>query len=77
MNFSNKLKLCAPKPAERKALNRCTLCKMCSAKLNFGNFKLEKNAMIGWGKGTDWDKAYEFFAKGNEWTYKELLKNYK
>ncbi|WP_148041473.1 hypothetical protein [Kaistella daneshvariae] len=35
------------------------------------------SSMIGWGKGTDWDKAYEFFAKGNEWTYKELLKNYK
>ncbi len=33
--------------------------------------------MIGWGVGDDWDKAYNFFAKGNEWTYQELLKNYK
>jgi hypothetical protein len=33
--------------------------------------------MIGWGTGTDWDKANDFFVKGNEWTYKELLNNYK
>jgi hypothetical protein len=32
------------------------------------------SSMIGWGKGEDWDKTYEFFAKGNEWTYQELLK---
>ena len=32
------------------------------------------SSMIGWGKGSEWDKTYEFFAKGNEWTYKELLK---
>ena len=30
--------------------------------------------MVGWGQGNDWDKAYTFFEKGNEWTYKELLK---
>jgi uncharacterized protein YndB with AHSA1/START domain len=35
------------------------------------------SSMIGWGTGSDWDKAYNFFVKGNEWTYKELLKNYK
>ena len=35
------------------------------------------SSMIGWGTGTDWDKAYDFFVKGNEWTYKELLNNYK
>lgn len=35
------------------------------------------SSMIGWGKGIDWDKTYDFFVKGNEWTYKELLKNYK
>ena len=35
------------------------------------------SSMIGWGTGNDWDKAYDFFAKGNEWTYKELIKNYK
>ncbi|MFI5163233.1 MAG: SRPBCC domain-containing protein [Sphingobacteriales bacterium] len=33
--------------------------------------------MMGWGKGPTWDKTYNFFAKGNEWTYNELLKNYK
>lgn len=32
------------------------------------------SSMIGWGKGADWDKAYEFFARGNEWTFKELKK---
>ena len=34
------------------------------------------SSMIGWGTGPDWDKAYDFFEKGNEWTYRELLKNY-
>jgi len=33
--------------------------------------------MMGWGKGANWDKVYDFFVKGNEWTYNELLKNYK
>ena len=35
------------------------------------------SSMIGWGTGNDWDKTYDFFTKGNEWTYKELIKNYK
>lgn len=35
------------------------------------------SSMIGWGTGADWDKTYAFFVKGNEWTYRELLKNYK
>lgn len=35
------------------------------------------SSMIGWGTGPDWDKAYAFFEKGNEWTYQELIKNYK
>jgi uncharacterized protein YndB with AHSA1/START domain len=35
------------------------------------------SSMIGWGAGSEWDKTYNFFEKGNEWTYKELLKNYK
>lgn len=34
------------------------------------------SSMIGWGSGPDWDKVYDFFAKGNEWTYKELLKQF-
>ncbi|MDB5200984.1 MAG: hypothetical protein JWQ27_393 [Ferruginibacter sp.] len=32
------------------------------------------SSMIGWGQGKDWEKTYNFFLKGNEWTYKELLK---
>ncbi len=32
------------------------------------------SSMIGWGKGEDWDKAYDFFVKGNKWTYEELIK---
>jgi uncharacterized protein YndB with AHSA1/START domain len=35
------------------------------------------SSMTGWKTGADWDKAYEFFVKGNEWTYRELLKKYK
>ena len=35
------------------------------------------SSMTGWGTGTDWDKTYDFFVRGNEWTYQELLKNYK
>jgi uncharacterized protein YndB with AHSA1/START domain len=31
------------------------------------------SSMIGWGTGTDWDKTYDFFVKGNEWTYQEPL----
>ena len=30
--------------------------------------------MVGWGQGTEWDKAVAFLAKGNEWSYKELAK---
>lgn len=32
--------------------------------------------MIGWGKGCHWDKVYRFFERGNEWTFKEILKVY-
>ncbi len=32
------------------------------------------SSMIGWGTGPDWDKTYNFFVKGNEWTYQELMK---
>ena len=32
------------------------------------------STMVGWGKGSYWDKTYSFFEKGNEWTYKEFLK---
>jgi len=34
------------------------------------------SSMTGWGNGSDWDKVYSFFEKGNSWTYNELLKNF-
>jgi hypothetical protein len=30
--------------------------------------------MVGFGQGSHWDKTYDFFLKGNERTYKEILK---
>ena len=35
------------------------------------------SSMIGWGKGPAWDKTYDFFVKGNTWTYEELRKLFK
>lgn len=32
------------------------------------------SSMIGWGTGPDWDKTYDFFAKGNKWSYEQLAK---
>ena len=32
------------------------------------------SSMVGWGTGKDWDHTYEFFARGNEWTYRQLAK---
>jgi uncharacterized protein YndB with AHSA1/START domain len=32
------------------------------------------SSMVGWGSGEEWDKAFEFFARGNEWTYENLVK---
>ncbi len=32
------------------------------------------SSMVGWGQGEEWNKAYAFFEKGNDWTYKEILK---
>jgi hypothetical protein len=32
------------------------------------------SSMIGWGKGPEWERAYDFFVKGNEWTYNQLIK---
>jgi hypothetical protein len=32
------------------------------------------SSMVGWGQGKNWDSAYAFFEKGNEWTYKQVLK---
>jgi uncharacterized protein YndB with AHSA1/START domain len=32
------------------------------------------SSMVGWGSGEEWDKAFEFFARGNEWTYRNLAK---
>jgi hypothetical protein len=32
------------------------------------------SSMVGWGQGSSWDKTYAFFEKGNDWTYKEIMK---
>ncbi len=32
------------------------------------------SSMVGWGTGKDWDQTYDFFARGNEWTYRQLAK---
>jgi uncharacterized protein YndB with AHSA1/START domain len=32
------------------------------------------SSMVGWGNGKDWDQTYDFFARGNEWTYRQLAK---
>jgi uncharacterized protein YndB with AHSA1/START domain len=32
------------------------------------------STMVGWGQGSHWDTVYNFFEKGNDWTYRELLK---
>ena len=32
------------------------------------------SSMLGWGAGKDWDQTYDFFARGNEWTYGQLAK---
>jgi hypothetical protein len=40
---------------------------------NLGNGRTKiVSSMVGWGVGKDWNKAYEFVARGNEWTYREL-----
>jgi|JI6StandDraft_1071083.scaffolds.fasta_scaffold00651_17 uncharacterized protein YndB with AHSA1/START domain len=42
--------------------------------IDLGNGKTKiVSTMVGWGKGSHWDKAYTFFERGNEWTYKEFL----
>ena len=33
-------------------------------------------SMTGWGQGEEWVKTYEFFVKGNLWTYEQLIKLY-
>ena len=35
------------------------------------------STMVGWGQGKEWDEAYTFFEKGNEWTFQKLLKSLK
>jgi hypothetical protein len=35
------------------------------------------SSMIGWGSGEEWSKTYDFFVRGNIYTYQELLKLYK
>lgn len=35
------------------------------------------STMVGFRTGADWDKTYEFFKRGNIWTYEQILKLYK
>jgi Activator of Hsp90 ATPase homolog 1-like protein len=30
------------------------------------------SSMVGWGAGKEWDDTYNFFAKGNAWSYRKL-----
>jgi hypothetical protein len=32
------------------------------------------STMIGWGQGDNWNKAYSFFERGNDWTFQQILK---
>lgn len=32
------------------------------------------SSMVGWGDGKEWDQTYDFFARGNRWTYQQLCK---
>jgi uncharacterized protein YndB with AHSA1/START domain len=32
------------------------------------------SSMIGWGSGPEWDKTYQFFARGNKWSYEQMAK---
>lgn len=34
------------------------------------------SSMVGWGSGKGWDDAYSFFAKGNQWTYQQLVRSF-
>ena len=34
------------------------------------------SSMVGWGVGKDWDETYQFFAKGNKWTYQQLVNSF-
>jgi hypothetical protein len=43
--------------------------------IDLGNGKTRIiSSMLGWGNGPEWDKTYEFFRRGNEWTFKRLVK---
>jgi len=32
------------------------------------------SSMVGWGDGEEWDRAFDFFARGNAWSYQSLVK---
>jgi hypothetical protein len=35
------------------------------------------SSMLGWGEGEDWNKTYNFFSRGNEMVYNDLIKSCK
>ena len=42
-----------------------------------GNKTKITSVMVGWRQGKEWDEAYTFFEKGNEWTCQKLLESLK
>ncbi len=34
------------------------------------------SSMVGWGRSDDWNKTYQFFERGNTWTFGEIIKLY-
>ncbi|MGN6163199.1 MAG: SRPBCC domain-containing protein [Flavisolibacter sp.] len=43
--------------------------------VDMGNGKTKIiSTMVGWGNTDNWNKTYAFFEKGNDWTFKEMLK---
>ena len=60
-------------PAEAKKEDKNLQEILQFVKLDENNTKII-SSMVGWGQGIHWDKAYNFFEKGNDWTFKEVLK---
>jgi hypothetical protein len=46
--------------------------------IDAGNGKTKLvSTMVGWGPGDNWNKAYSFFERGNDWTFQQILKLFK
>jgi hypothetical protein len=43
--------------------------------VKLGNQKTKVvSSMVGWGQGKQWEDTFNFFSKGNRWTYTQLVK---